>query len=336
MYLNYYNYILFFPMILISSMMIFISESWFSMWMIMEINMISFIMFMNFDKMKNFSNLLNYYFVQTLNSYLFLMFSFLLIYFNYLNDLFYMMMIFSMLVKIGIWPFYLWLKNLIYNMNWITIFIILSIQKLIPMYILLMIFQNFLNIWMFLILMINLFYSSFMGLSMSNFKMLIIYSSMIQNSWMIFMMIINENLFLKYFIYYLLIMMNLCMILNMMNMNKMNNYNYLFLKNKKLFFLMNFMILSLAGIPPFFGFSLKIIAIDMFKDLNLMYYSIFMILISVMSMFFYIRMILLNILMIFLKNKLNWFNLFFFEKIKFNIIYLNLFMLLLFFIFMYL
>nr|YP_010480535.1 NADH dehydrogenase subunit 2 [Nasonia giraulti]UVN15263.1 NADH dehydrogenase subunit 2 [Nasonia giraulti] len=304
--MNYYCYIFFIPIIIISNLMVFILSSWFSMWMIMEINMISFISLLIFDKNIKKESFINYFLIQTLNSYLFLMMSLLLEY-NISKDIIMMFMNLSMINKMGVPPFYYWYLKIMNNMNWINIYLISTMQKIIPLVIL----SNLLNykfsmLFNLFIMLLSSIYSSMKGLSQSNLKFIFCYSSIIQMSWIIILMIFNEMMSMNYFVIYSMISLSLCLTFNKYNINNINNMKLLKFNNIIIYYMMNFNIFSLASIPPFFGFLMKLIVTkELFISLPLIIF-ILLIMSSLISMFFYLRMLFLNIMINSFSKKNNY------------------------------
>nr|YP_010480561.1 NADH dehydrogenase subunit 2 [Nasonia vitripennis]UVN15286.1 NADH dehydrogenase subunit 2 [Nasonia vitripennis] len=304
--MNYYCYIFFIPMVVLTNMLMFILPSWFSMWMVMEINMISFISLIIFDKNIKKESFMNYFLIQTINSYIFLMMSLMLEY-NISNDIMFMLMNFSMINKLGLPPFYFWYLKIMGNMNWINIFLMSTMQKIIPM----IIISNLLNYkfsvpFNLIIMLISSMYSSIKGLSQSNLKLIFCYSSIIQISWMIIMLIFSEMMSISYFIIYFIISLSLCLIFNNYNMNNMIDMQMMKFNNIITYYMMNFSIFSLASIPPFLGFMMKLIAIKELSNLLSMTTLIIMIISSLISMFFYLRMLFLNIMINAFSKKINY------------------------------
>nr|YP_010580143.1 NADH dehydrogenase subunit 2 [Trichogramma pretiosum]UZS90444.1 NADH dehydrogenase subunit 2 [Trichogramma pretiosum] len=306
--MNYYIYILFFPMMLISNFMIFLSNTWITNWMIMEINLISFIMMMIFDKNLKNELLMNYFLLQTFNSYIFLFSSLLM---NYMNMMFFFifLMNLAMLTKLGIPPFYIWYLKIMMNLNWLNLLFMSTIQKIIPMFIFMMLvsFNNkylfFFNVLMILFFM---FIISILGLNQINMKLILAYSSMVQISWMMMLSYLNELVFLNYFFIYLIISINLIFMFYKMNFLNLNQLSILKFNNKYVYFLMMMLLLSLSSIPPMFGFLMKWISIDLMSK-NLLFFMILMMIFnSLVSMFFYIRIMFYSLMMNFYSMKMNF------------------------------
>nr|QVT11056.1 NADH dehydrogenase subunit 2 [Pachycrepoideus vindemmiae] len=323
MMLNYYYYIMFFPIMLLSNLMMLISNSWFSMWMIMEINLISFICLIMFDKMMKLENLMNYFLFQVLNSYMYFFFMILMNFISIdLNNLF---IIILMLNKLGFPPFIQWYLKILLNMNWMNLFIMMTFQKIIPLIIInnsMIMDYSYIKMLIFLLL-IYMFYSSIMGMNQSNIKIILGYSSIIQMSWIIILMNFNESYSLNYYIIYFFIMMSVIYIFYKYNMNNlilsmMNNtkFNYLFM----------FSIMSLASLPPFFGFLMKWMSIQLLFNKISLFFLIIMIYISLLSMMFYLRILHLIMLYYSIYLKLSFKDLNFNHKNNYMIIFMNWFM----------
>nr|YP_009519806.1 NADH dehydrogenase subunit 2 [Trichogramma ostriniae]AOM68239.1 NADH dehydrogenase subunit 2 [Trichogramma ostriniae] len=308
MYMNYYIYILFFPMMLISNFMIFLSNTWITNWMIMEINLISFIMMMIFDKNLKNELLMNYFLLQTFNSYIFLFSSLLM---NYMSMMFFFifLMNLAMLTKLGIPPFYMWYLKIMMNLNWLNLLFMSTIQKIIPMFIFMMLMSfNNKNLFFFNVLMILffMFIISIMGLNQVNMKLILAYSSMIQISWMMMLSYLNELIFLNYFIIYFIISMNLIFMFNKMNFLNLNQLSILKFNNKFIYILLMLLMFSLSSIPPMFGFLMKWISIELMSKKLLFFMILMMIFNSLVSMFFYIRIMFYSLMMNFYTMKMNF------------------------------
>nr|YP_010594883.1 NADH dehydrogenase subunit 2 [Anastatus dexingensis]WAJ57481.1 NADH dehydrogenase subunit 2 [Anastatus dexingensis] len=307
MFMNFYCYMIFFPMIIISNFLILISSSWISMWMIMEFNSMTFLMMMIFNKNMKYEITMIFFLIQSFNSYLFLMSSMNFFFFKFMN----LIIWFSLISKMGIPPFYLWYIKIMSNLNWMNFFIMSSLQKIIP----LIIMTNLMNMtkeknFMFysLNLCLSILFSSFMFMNFSSLKIILTFSSIIQISWIILLMMSNEMLSMMFLFIYSTIMMNLSFMLNKFNLNFLNNINSMKFNNSKNFFMMNFLMFSLSSTPPFTGFLMKWLSIqEFFSSLNF-FLIILLIFSAIISSFIYIRMIFINIIINSYSMKMNFKN----------------------------
>nr|YP_010364898.1 NADH dehydrogenase subunit 2 [Theretra clotho]UNP54928.1 NADH dehydrogenase subunit 2 [Theretra clotho] len=297
---------MFFIFILFFSTMISISSnSWFGCWIGLEINLLSFIpLISNSNNLLASEASLKYFLTQSIASMNFL-FSILLkmiLMKNFeMNNFISIMINSSLLMKMGSAPFHFWFPNISEGLSWFNNFILMIWQKITPM-ILLSYYLNF-NFLYFIIIM-NVMIGAIGGLNQTSLRKLMAFSSINNLGWMIFTLLISENLWMFYFFMYsflISIMFFLFYNLNMFFINQLfiNNMNFMIKMN----LLINFM--SLGGLPPFLGFLPKWIVIN-FLMMNKFYFLTFiMIMSSLITIYFYIRIIYSSFMFNYFKMK--WF-----------------------------
>nr|YP_010952528.1 NADH dehydrogenase subunit 2 [Cechetra lineosa]WMQ52835.1 NADH dehydrogenase subunit 2 [Cechetra lineosa] len=305
---------MFFLFILIFSTMISISSnSWFGCWIGLEINLMSFIpLISNSNNLLTSEASLKYFLTQSIASMNFL-FSILMktiLMKNFeMNNFISIMINSSLLMKMGSTPFHFWFPNISEGLSWFNNFILMTWQKITPL-ILLSYYLNF-NFLYFIIIM-NTMIGAIGGLNQTSLRKLMAFSSINNLGWMIFTMLISENLWMFYFLMYSFltsIMFFLFYNLNMFFINQMfiNNMNFMI----KLNLLINFM--SLGGLPPFLGFLPKWIIIN-FLMMNKLYLLTFiMVMSSLITIYFYIRIIYSSFMFNYFKMK--WFKMNFKNKL---------------------
>nr|YP_010527025.1 NADH dehydrogenase subunit 2 [Acosmeryx castanea]UXR12362.1 NADH dehydrogenase subunit 2 [Acosmeryx castanea]WMQ52783.1 NADH dehydrogenase subunit 2 [Acosmeryx castanea]WMQ78078.1 NADH dehydrogenase subunit 2 [Acosmeryx castanea] len=297
---------MFFLFILFFSTMISISSnSWFGCWIGLEINLLSFIpLISNSNNLLNSEASLKYFLTQSIASMNFL-FSILMkmtLMKNFeMNNFISIMINSSLLMKMGSTPFHFWFPNISEGMSWFNNFILMTWQKITPLILLSYYFNmNFL----YFIIIMNVMIGAIGGLNQTSLRKLMAFSSINNLGWMIFSMMISENLLMFYFIFYsflISIMFFLFYIFNMFFINQLfiNNMNFMI----KLNLLINF--LSLGGLPPFLGFLPKWIIIN-FLMINKFYFLTFiMVMSSLITIYFYIRIIYSSFMFNYFKMK--WF-----------------------------
>nr|UAT98131.1 NADH dehydrogenase subunit 2 [Smerinthus planus] len=300
---------MFFLFILFFSTMISISTtSWFGCWIGLEINLLSFIpLISNSNNLLSSEASLKYFLTQSIASMNFL-FSILIkmtLLKNFeMNNFISMMINSSMLMKMGAAPFHFWFPNISEGLSWFNNFILMTWQKITPMIIL----SYYLNInFLYFIIILNVMIGAIGGMNQTSLRKLMAFSSINNLGWMIFSIMISENLWMFYFIMYSFligIMFFLFYILNMFFINQ------LFISNMNILIKMNLLInfLSLGGLPPFMGFLPKWIIIN-FLMINKLYFITFiMVMSSLITIFFYIRIIYSSFLFNYFKMK--WFKIF--------------------------
>nr|WMQ77974.1 NADH dehydrogenase subunit 2 [Vamuna remelana] len=309
---------MFFFFILIFSTMISISSnSWFGCWIGLEINLLSFIpLISNSNNLLSTEASLKYFLIQSIASINFLfsiLLKMILLKSFEMNFFLSIMINSSMFMKMGSAPFHFWFPNIVEGLSWFNNFILMTWQKITPMIILSYFFNK--NFILFNIIL-NVIIGALGGLNQTSLRKLMAFSSINNLGWMLFSIMIAENLWLFYLLTYsfmISIMFFTFYIMNMFHINQLfiNNINSLI----KINLLINF--LSLGGLPPFIGFFPKWIVIN-FLIMNNMYMLTFiMIMMSLIILFFYIRIIYSTFLFNYLKTK--WFKIFIKNK-KFSLI----------------
>nr|QXJ80269.1 NADH dehydrogenase subunit 2 [Dahira obliquifascia] len=306
MYFLFNSNKMFFLFILFFSTMISISSnSWFGCWIGLEINLLSFIpLISNSNNLLTSEASLKYFLTQSIASmnFLFSILMKMILMKNFeMNNFISIMINSSLLMKMGSAPFHFWFPNISEGMSWFNNFILMTWQKISPL-ILLSYYLNF-N-FLHYIIIINVMIGAIGGLNQTSLRKLMAFSSINNLGWMIFSMMISENLWMFYFIFYsflISIMFFLFYILNMFFINQLfiNNMNFMI----KLNLLINF--LSLGGLPPFLGFLPKWIIIN-FLMINKFYFLTFiMVMSSLITIYFYIRIIYSSFMFNYFKMK--WF-----------------------------
>nr|AQM57916.1 NADH dehydrogenase subunit 2 [Dendrolimus superans]UEP15851.1 NADH dehydrogenase subunit 2 [Dendrolimus superans] len=304
------SYKMFFMFILIFSTFISISSnSWFGCWIGLEINLLSFIpLISNSNNLLMSEASLKYFLTQSIAS-INLLFSILMkmiLLKNFdLNNFLSIMINSSLLMKMGSVPFHFWFPNIVEGLSWFNNFILMSWQKITPM-ILMSYYMN--NNFLLIMMMINVMVGAIGGLNQTSLRKLMAYSSINNLGWMIFTIMISENLWIFYFtIYSFLIGIMIFMFYNL----NMFFINQLFINNMNSMIKINLFInfLSLGGLPPFIGFLPKWIIINFLINNKMFLLSFIFIMMSLIMLFFYIRIIYSSLMFNYIKMK--WFKTYF-------------------------
>nr|YP_009180572.1 NADH dehydrogenase subunit 2 [Calameuta filiformis]ALM04128.1 NADH dehydrogenase subunit 2 [Calameuta filiformis] len=306
--------LIFYFMLMMSTLIAMSSNSWMIIWMMLEINLMSFIpvLMMNMNSKTNF--LFKYFIIQTISSSSFLM-SITLMWINYnnfdinlnminMNFLNFLISI-SMILKMGLVPFHLWYIEIMMNLSWMNIFLMSTWQKIMP----LMIISYFnMNMIIYMTVITSSLISSIQGMYQMNLRKIFTFSSINQTSWLTINSCMSLYLMIIYMMMYMMISFNIIYMFNLNNfsyisdMYLMNNYSYL---TK---FLLFTNILSLAGLPPFLGFLMKLISIKFLIMNKLFLMSLTLIISSLMTLFFYLRLTYSSMILSNSKNKLKLVN----------------------------
>nr|YP_007889689.1 NADH dehydrogenase subunit 2 [Timelaea maculata]AGI50307.1 NADH dehydrogenase subunit 2 [Timelaea maculata]USN89422.1 NADH dehydrogenase subunit 2 [Timelaea maculata] len=297
---------MFFLFILFFSTLISISSnSWLGCWIGLEINLMSFIpLISNPNNLMNSEASLKYFLTQSIASINFLFSILLMMLFMknfYMNNFISILINSSMLMKMGSVPFHFWFPNVMEGLSWLNCFILMTWQKITPM-ILLSYYLNF-N-FLTLMMILNVLIGTIGSFNQTSLRKLMAFSSINNLGWLISTLLISNNLWMIYFIFYSFLISFLCFLFYIMNIfyiNQMFNFNLNF--SIKLFMMINF--LSLGGLPPFLGFFPKWLTINYLLMNNLFIITFIFIMTSLIMLFIYIRIIYMSFM--FFSIKLKWF-----------------------------
>lgn len=271
------------------------STSWFSVWMGLEINLLSFIpLIIKSNNIFSSEAALKYFLTQALASRI-LLFSVILFSFliewkisNILNypQIINLIISSTLIIKIGIAPFHFWFPNVIEGINWINNLILITWQKIAPLIIL----SFCLNIYFFSFsIIISIFIGAIGGLNQTSLRKLIAFSSINHLGWITRNILNNENIWKIYFIFYSFLSFCVIFIINNFNLFNLNQIFSLIIKNKiqKIFF--NLPLLSLGGLPPLLGFFPKWLTIEFILINNFIFLTFLLINFTLITLYFYIR-----------------------------------------------
>nr|YP_010509209.1 NADH dehydrogenase subunit 2 [Dermacentor albipictus]UXG58563.1 NADH dehydrogenase subunit 2 [Dermacentor albipictus]UXG58670.1 NADH dehydrogenase subunit 2 [Dermacentor albipictus] len=270
-------------MIFITILIAVSSNSWFVFWLTMEMNLMSFIPIMNNNTIKNCYSMVIYFIIQSFSSSLFFLSSFQ--YYLNFSLIFLIFINLALLIKLAMIPFHFWIMMIANSMNFNALFMLLSFQKMIPLFII----SKFFFSPLIIIVIISTLMSSVMALNLKQINKLLILSSISHQGWMMCLISKKINFWLVYLIVYSTIIYSIISTatqykLNYMEMNSLAKMNV----NEKLLLISNF--LSLGGMPPFIGFFVKIMTIFLLMK-SYFPLIVFLIISSLINLFFYLKIL---------------------------------------------
>nr|YP_002735083.1 NADH dehydrogenase subunit 2 [Saldula arsenjevi]YP_002995741.1 NADH dehydrogenase subunit 2 [Stictopleurus subviridis]ABZ02125.1 NADH dehydrogenase subunit 2 [Saldula arsenjevi]ACF04092.1 NADH dehydrogenase subunit 2 [Stictopleurus subviridis] len=283
---------LFLIMLVMSTMIVISSNNWMSMWMGMEMNLMSFIPMMSKYK-NNFSSeaCMMYFLVQTLGSIMLLM-SILLCPMVMMSpimisDMVITTMMISILIKMGMSPFHMWVPEIMEKMSWMNCLLLMTWQKTAPM----IVMSNFLsfNSMILMPIVLSTMMGAIGGLNQTSMRKIMAYSSISHSGWMVACMNYEHKMWMSYFIIY---SMMTTMITVLFNDNSIFYLNQMQMHNSTMFNKINYtiMMMSMGGMPPFMGFLPKWMVIQTMISSNLYFPIMLMMMFSLVTLFYYMRM----------------------------------------------
>nr|APX39532.1 NADH dehydrogenase subunit 2 [Colaspidea globosa] len=244
---------MFFLMMAAGTLIAISSYSWLSMWMGLEVNLLSIIPLLK-DLNNKFptESALKYFVVQSMASTMFL-FSMILNMemFEQINNFYnnIIMIIFwsSILIKLGAAPFYAWFPEVLEGLSWLNCLLMLTWQKIAPMAILM---QNFkLSTFLIIVIVLSSLIGSMLGLNQISLRKIMAYSSINHIAWMISSMMSSKMIWTFYFMIYAIISIIIVITFNTTKTFFLHQMN-MFKTHKLLNIIVNLNFLSLGGLPP--------------------------------------------------------------------------------------
>nr|YP_003540683.1 NADH dehydrogenase subunit 2 [Eophreatoicus sp. 14 FK-2009]ACN72761.1 NADH dehydrogenase subunit 2 [Eophreatoicus karrkkanj] len=267
-----------------------VSNSWFGVWVGMEMNLMTFIPLM----IKGKSNLkpevsLKYFFIQAMASLIFLQMSMTSeVFFLSLENIIFM----SLMMKMGMAPFHFWLPLVLDGLEWLLVFLLLTIQKMIPlMIIFFLLLTKMMKISYFMII-ISAMVGANGGVNEMYLRKMMAFSSISHMAWMMTAMLKKTMTWFFYYFIYIIITASILILLfklNYFHINQLSDSN-MTLKSK---FSLVFCLMSLGGFPPLLGFLAKWAVITDAMNYTSVYILTILIISSLITLFYYMRVSLM-------------------------------------------
>nr|YP_009116493.1 NADH dehydrogenase subunit 2 [Cherax boesemani]AJD80521.1 NADH dehydrogenase subunit 2 [Cherax boesemani] len=285
--------IIFMLSLLSGSFLAISSSSWFLAWIGLELNLMSFIPLISSKENQLPSEAsLKYFLIQALGSAVIILSSTLTFSFPSISLSFISL---ALLLKLGAAPFHFWFPQVMEGLNWTQIVILMTIQKLAPMFLISYLPTEF---YTYVILWLGGLSSAIVGalggINQTSLRKILAYSSINHMSWMLFAMLINETSWMIYFLMYALISTSVAFYFSS---TQMYFFSHLINLNQsslpKIISVMS--LYSLGGLPPFSGFVPKWIIIQEMILTSFYFPLLILLLSSLVTLYFYIRLTLSSI-----------------------------------------
>nr|ASN74440.1 NADH dehydrogenase subunit 2 [Armadillidium vulgare] len=279
------------------------SNSWFGVWAGLELNLICFIPFIIQGDTVCSEPSVKYFLVQACASFL--------LFFSGVSMMNYMGMMkslitVSLLLKLGAAPFYFWYLWVGSSLKWLQFLSLSTIQKISP---LVLLFFSGLNkgseVMIYSSIIVGGVVGGIGGINEASLRKLLIYSSLNHMSWMMMPLVVENELWLVYFFFYCLMLMMVVWILYLLKLYYLNQmFSVSISWVAKLTLLVSF--LSLGGLPPLLGFFPKFMVIEMSSGSLMLFSLFFLIMSSVVTLFYYLRASLSVLMLDYSKIKFNF------------------------------
>jgi len=271
--------------ILLSIFLALRRNSWLTCWLIIEINLMMFIPYLcNVNKI-GISIPIKYFLIQCMGSIILLVGIIVSIINIFSYSLIRMspIIILAIIVKSGIPPFHFWFPQILERCNEIQIILLLTLQKVIPL--------TFIRYNLNEILILMAFLSSIVGaiggFRQNSVKKIIAYSSIVHGGWVILSIILNLLISIIYFFCYRILSVIMLFMFKYLFLINIRHSSFSMELHTKILIVFN--LISLGGMPPLLGFLNKLIVIIVRVKINLIILIISMVIVSLVSLTYYIR-----------------------------------------------
>lgn len=258
-------------------------------WGLMEINLLLFVPIIGLTGKNRTPNILRmkYFFIQSLASVVLFVRIILIMRTSWGSPGLSITLRGRLIWKLGVPPFHLWLFNLIIDLDWGLFFITASWQKILPFYLL----EQSLIVGVDFFILFSLFVSVRVALFQVRVKKILIISSLFTRVWVLASILASKTWWVYIFILYRIILFFCVLVFqsNKIGLLERNNFYSIRIREKYSIF---FLLLSMAGLPPFLGFFIKLLVLlATFYQLKGII-SMFIVLASVLMIYIYLRMFL--------------------------------------------
>nr|YP_010184611.1 NADH dehydrogenase subunit 2 [Zicrona caerulea]QVH34043.1 NADH dehydrogenase subunit 2 [Zicrona caerulea] len=306
--------------LMMSTLITMSSNNWISMWIGLEINMMSFIpLILNKINKSSSEAAMIYFLTQSISSVLLIMMVLIsmckyLIPEMLINNL----ILISLLIKLGSAPFHMWMPKIMSNMEWNKCCILMTWQKIAPLF---MISNMYNYTIVYIAIITSVIIGGVGGLNQTSLRKMMAYSSINHIGWMLS---INKsmNLWMLYLLIYSFMVSSMCFVFFNYKINFINQLSNISMSMTEKFS-MFIMMLSMGGLPPFIGFLPKWITIQSLINSNDLFIILIMIMFSLVTLMYYLR-VMTNMYLSF-GTSIKWsFNYFSYTTIIISVINLSL------------
>nr|YP_010692600.1 NADH dehydrogenase subunit 2 [Tricentrus davidi]WBV77341.1 NADH dehydrogenase subunit 2 [Tricentrus davidi] len=263
------------------------SNNWLMIWLGLELSMMCFLPIMSNKYKLNSESCIKYFIIQSLSSSFMMMGVIMMSIWN--TE---MILLLSIMIKLGISPFHTWVISIIEGMGFYSICIMLTLMKVAPINMI-----SYLNENLNLFVIMGLLTGSMSGLNQNSIKKIMGYSSIFNIS-LVLASINSSEIWIEFFTLYSSSLIMLMYMISKLNLNFINQVILnSFNKSTKICCWMVF--LSMGGFPPLLGFFGKMMLIKFLITNNEYLISVITILTSLIVMFFYTRIAILSMMFYF-------------------------------------
>ena len=189
----------------------------------------------------------------------------------------------ALIIKLGIVPFHSWYLSLLQDLRWVSILILSTVQKLLPLFFLRRLISSY---EIFIMALLSRF-SGVWALGSSSLKRLVGYSSLLNIGWILLATLANP-VFFQFFFNYFLTILGLVSYLMYFIREKIKDLKKLHSFRDVISFTL--LILRLRAFPPLLGFWVKLYILKIVVGLST-FLGVWLLVNTVFIVYTYIRLV---------------------------------------------
>nr|YP_009512568.1 NADH dehydrogenase subunit 2 [Sicyonia lancifer]AXJ93122.1 NADH dehydrogenase subunit 2 [Sicyonia lancifer] len=279
--------ILFFSTLLLGMTLAVSSSSWFGAWIGLELNLLSFIPIISHKDSQYASEAaLKYFLIQALGSSIIVMAAPMFMTSQLQANI---LICLALLLKAGAAPFHFWFPTVMEGLKWPQLILLMTAQKVAPMSLLSYLDFSFIYPILTSSIALSALVGAAGGINQTLLRKILAYSSINHMAWMISAMIISENSWLMYFLFYCIISSSIALLFYFQQayhishvFNQTGSSPFI----KPLVFLS---LLSLGGLPPFTGFIPKWLIIQELASAGMFIILAILLSSALLTLYYYLR-----------------------------------------------
>nr|YP_009243646.1 NADH dehydrogenase subunit 2 [Caridina gracilipes]AMX74297.1 NADH dehydrogenase subunit 2 [Caridina gracilipes] len=288
--------------LLMGIVMTFSASSWFTAWIGLELNLLSFIPLLATTKSDMYSTeaALKYFLVQALGSVLIVAAGPLGL---YLQNSTATITTLALLLKMGAAPFHFWFPPVVQGIPWPQCILITTVQKIAPMLLLTVVQSESSSFILMIASISSAIAGAIAGLNQTLTRKILAYSSISHMAWMLAAIMFNEQLWMIYFLMYAVVSLSIMLIMHsyqVFHLNQLLSFNT---HSKSLTLGLFLSLLSLGGLPPLTGFFPKWLVIQQFVLSNSIIWLSVLLMSALLTLFFYLRVAISSMVLAHPKTK---------------------------------
>nr|YP_010503084.1 NADH dehydrogenase subunit 2 [Hemigrammus armstrongi]UXD78967.1 NADH dehydrogenase subunit 2 [Hemigrammus armstrongi] len=202
-------------------------------------------------------------------------------------------------IKLGMVPLHFWLPEVMQGIDLTTGLILATWQKLAPFALLLQITHNTYPALLVMLGLTSAWAASWAGLNQTQLRKILAYSSIAHLGWMLVIVQCAPEVAIFALVIYILMTTAAFLTLKETSATKMSVFTLAWSKTPVTMIMMSLILLSLVGIPPFLGFSLKLVILEELSKQDLHGPATMLAMSSLISLYFYMRLCYFTIISLF-------------------------------------